>query len=917
MALAPGTRFGPYRIDALIGAGGMGEVYRATDTRLPRPVAIKVLLASVSEDPGRRARFEREARTIGTLNHPHICTLFDIGEHDGRSFIVMELVEGDTLAHRIERGALPIEEALRYGIEIAGALDRAHRQGIVHRDLKPANVMITKTGVKLLDFGLAKYKPGTAGSESLLPTYAADGTAEGSILGTLQYMSPEQLEAKEADARSDIFAFGTVLYEMITGRKAFTGSSQASLIGAILRDQPAAMSSLQPLAPASLDRLVATCLQKDPEERWQSAGDVARELKWVADEARLAKSGVKAPSGVGTGPSAATSARPWWRIAAAMALAIVSVAVGWMLRQPPAPRPPWVLTRLTTDAGLSHYPTLSPDGRLVAYSSDRSADGRLDIYVKQVAGGQPIQLTKDGAGNTMPDFSPDGTRLVFRSGRDGGGIYEVSALGGDPRLVAPDGLNPKYSPDGSQVAYWAGSPAIAPAVPGSGTVWVARLAGGAPTQIGTSFFTAARHPLWSPDGASLLVLGYTSKQTYEVSSIDWWLVPLNGGPSIKTGVRALLEREGVRAFRMGSQAGTRAELSPPLCWARATGTVLFAGALGDEGDLWEVAVSVPSGLAGGSVARLTTSASTETYAACSPGGSVAFTDLESRDDVWLLSADPDRSAPQRITREPAEREYAALSKTGQHAAFSSNQSGSLNIWVKNLATGRESIVAGSPDIQRFPILDAAGVRVAYSSYEAQTRAIHVSTPGGVPQKVCDDCLRATDWSVDGRSLLIFRGSPYEISTLDIASHRQTLVLKHPTHHLLYGRFAPDGSWVSFTERTGETAGRILVAPVNGPLPVPESAWIKIADADQDDRADWSTDGRTLYFTSSRDGDSCLWGQRIDAVTRRPAGDPFAVHHFHGRVSYERGGWSSAAGRIAIVLTEETGSIWMMSRPPSR
>jgi Tol biopolymer transport system component len=781
--------------------------------------------------------------------------------------------------------------------------------------------MITKAGVKLLDFGLAKYRPSASSSESLLSTREADGTAEGAILGTLQYMSPEQLEAREADARSDIFAFGTVLYEMVTGRKAFTGASQASLIGAILRDQHPAMTSLQPLAPSSLDRIVATCLQKDPEERWQSASDVARELKWVIDDARFAKPGDRIRSGVTASPaSTAITARPWWLITAGIALAALAMAAGWMLHRPPSPPPPWTLTRLTMDAGLSGYPTLSPDGKLVAYSSDRAADGRLDLYVKQVAGGQPIPLTTDGAGNTMPDFSPDGAKIVFRSGRDGGGIYEVSAFGGDARLVAPGGLNPKYSPDGSQVAYWVGAPAIAPGVPGSGSVWVARLTGGGPTQVG-SHFTSARHPVWSPDGASLLMLGYTSKQAYEQSSIDWWLVPLNGDAAVRTGAHDLLQREGVRTTRLSllARAAIRAELPPPLCWSRATGTVLFAAVFGDADDLWDVAIST-SGMVSGSVTRLTTSGSQEAHATCTPSGNIAFTDLEFRDDVWLVATSPDRGtasdALQRITREPADREHAALSGDAQHVTFASNQSGWLNIWIKNLITGRESIVGSSPVAQRFPILDATGARVAYSSVEPQKRSIHVSTRGGVPEKVCDDCLRATDWSVDGKSLLIFSGSPYEVSTLDLASHRQTLLLEHPAHHLLYGRFSPDERWVSFTERIGETQGRIMVAPIDGPRPVPENTWIKIADVEQDDWANWSPDGQTLYFTSARDGHHCVWGQRVAAGTRRPDGDPFPVLHLHGRVTYTRGGWSSAAGRVAIVLAEETGNIWMMSRPSS-
>ena len=260
MPLTPGYRLGPYEITGSLGAGGMGEVYAATDTRLDRRVAIKVLLAELASDPDRRERFEREAKAIAALNHPHICTLYDVGHEDGTDFLVMEHLEGESLQDRLTKGALPLDQALEVAIQIADALDKEHRQGITHRDLKPGNIFLTKSGAKLLDFGLAKLKDvGAIGDQS---TKLADSlTAQGTILGTFHYMAPEQLEGQEADARSDIWAFGCVVYEMVTGVKAFEGKSQASLIGAILHKEPAPLSSLVPLSPPALNRLVTTCLE--------------------------------------------------------------------------------------------------------------------------------------------------------------------------------------------------------------------------------------------------------------------------------------------------------------------------------------------------------------------------------------------------------------------------------------------------------------------------------------------------------------------------------------------------------------------------------------------------------------------------------------------------------------------------------
>ncbi len=290
MPLTSGTKLGPYQIESLLGAGGMGEVYRARDTRLDRTVAVKILTQGVADTPEVRQRFEREARAVSSLSHPHICVLYDVGNQDGIEYLVMEYLEGETLAARIAKGPLTTAELLRYASQIADALDKAHRQGIVHRDLKPANVMLTKTGAKLLDFGLAKDEEILQGDPGSSPTMSRPLTMQGSIVGTMQYMSPEQLEGKPADARSDIFSFGAMLYEMATGHKAFEAKSHASLIAAILKEEPRPMREFQPLTPPALEQIVKACLAKDPDERPQSAHDLKLQLEWIRESSGISQS---------------------------------------------------------------------------------------------------------------------------------------------------------------------------------------------------------------------------------------------------------------------------------------------------------------------------------------------------------------------------------------------------------------------------------------------------------------------------------------------------------------------------------------------------------------------------------------------------------------------------------------------------
>jgi eukaryotic-like serine/threonine-protein kinase len=432
--LMAGTRLGPYEILGAIGAGGMGEVYRARDTRLGRDVAIKILPQHLTEKADARQRFEREARAVSSLNHPHICTLYDIGQQDGTDFLVMELLEGETLAKRLEKGPLATAELLRIAIEIADALEKAHRQGILHRDLKPSNIMLTKVDAKLMDFGLAKASD-TAGApmlssltQSLNPSAKTTPvTAEGTIVGTFQYMAPEQMEGKEADARSDVFSFGAMLFEMATGKRAFEGKTTASVIAAILEREPPPISSVQPMSPPALDRTVKICLAKDPDERFQSAHDVKLQLEWIRDAGSQA--GVAAPIVA----RRKLHERFWIGATALVTIIAALFATGYFLRAPtPASaimsqiEPPEKTEFVFSGTGFAP-PTPSPDGQLMVFSAT-SSDGQDMLWLRALnaATARPLEGT-DGA--TFPFWSPDGQSLAFFANNK---LNRIDVAGGPP-----------------------------------------------------------------------------------------------------------------------------------------------------------------------------------------------------------------------------------------------------------------------------------------------------------------------------------------------------------------------------------------------------------------------------------------------------------------------------------------------------
>jgi len=452
MALAAGTRLGPYEILAPLGAGGMGEVYRARDTRLGRVVAIKVLPHDYASSPQVRARFEREARTVSSLSHPHICVLYDIGKEGDTDYLVMELVVGETIASRLRKGALPTTEVLNLGAQIAHALDSAHRAGVVHRDLKPGNVMLTETGVKLMDFGLAleaRVGASSGGHSDATITQSPAArepiTAEGTLVGTLPYMAPEQLEGRDADARSDLWALGCVLYEMASGARAFDSKSHAGLIAAILKEEPRPLPDLAPLSPPALAHVIERCLAKDPGARWQSAGEVARELEWISRSDSRA--------GVAVKPRTKAIRRP---VALVIAMAVVAGAVFLLLPKGPPHLNPNMRTR-TVDVPMSDisYPGLSQDGRWIALPA-RDEHGVSGLYYMNASGGEVRPIAVDSSGYVgYADISPDGSQVVFsvRKTQIVSEIRRVSSLGGAVRTLARNGVGPRWSPDGKRIGY--------------------------------------------------------------------------------------------------------------------------------------------------------------------------------------------------------------------------------------------------------------------------------------------------------------------------------------------------------------------------------------------------------------------------------------------------------------------------------
>jgi eukaryotic-like serine/threonine-protein kinase len=761
----------------------MGEVYRARDTRLERTVAIKVLPQHLSSSPEVRQRFEREAKTISQLSHPHICALYDVGNQDGVEYLVMEYLEGETLAERLLKGPLPMDQTLRFGIEIADALDKAHRQGIVHRDLKPGNVMLTKSGVKLLDFGLARVVQPVSSAAALtsLPTEGPALTAEGTILGTFQYMAPEQLEARDADARTDIFAFGAVLYEMATGQKAFSGRSRASLIGAILKDEPPPISTVQPMTPPALDRVVRTCLAKDPEDRWQNTHDLKRELAWIAQAG--SPTGVAAPS--------PTRARwlPWLVAGAALAIAaVVTLRKG----SPPAPSrqavhfsvPPPSKGAFSFFVEVS-FLAVSPDGSRLAYvASDPQGGPRIFLRPLSAPEARPIPGT-EGANSLF--FSPDGRSLGFFAE---GKLKRVELTGGAPVSVCDVSLIGQYWSG----TWGPGGDILFAGVTRGNAVFRVSAAGGVPAEmirvdrargearVGWPWFLPGGqrflYLLRYLDGRGDLMLAEPGKKPRPVMAVQSAAQYVDPGYLV-------FARDGVLlAQRFDPESGRVA--GEPLSIAEHVRNFATTGA-----------------------AAFATSTGTLAYQSGENVRRLTWFDRTGRE---LGAVGP-----------PGYYLTVSISPNGRRALFdrASPRTGTWDVWSLDLERGTETPVASGPETEVYPIWLPDEGSIAYSidrGAEPQLFRKNLATgreekllPGGGFQI-------AQDVSPDGRSLVYCEASEhgwFDVWTLPLIGGGKPAVFLNAPFNKVRLRFSPDGRYLAMiTTESGRQ--EIYVTPYPGP-----------------------------------------------------------------------------------------------------
>jgi eukaryotic-like serine/threonine-protein kinase len=836
MPLAPGTKLGPYEVTAALGAGGMGEVYRARDTRLDRTVAVKVLPEHLSQQPESRERFIREARAISGLNHPHICTLHDVGQQDGCDYLVMEFVEGETLAARLLRGAMPLDEVLRAGIQMADALAKAHRQGIVHRDLKPGNIMLTKSGVKLLDFGLAKALPGTSRDPALTAVLTSSQplTGQGTIVGTLHYMAPEQLEGKDADVRSDIFSFGAVLYEMVTRRKAFEGKSAASVIAAIVEREPPAIKELQPMSPPALDRVIKICLAKDPDERWQTAHDVGLELKWILEGGSQA--GLPAPVII----HRKHRERAAWIIAALCATALL-IFLGLYLATSRT-RPPVIVSSILPPPGMrfsfmgpqSGVPQISPDGRnLLLVMID--ADGTNSLWLRPLD--SPSARTLPGtAGAESPFWSSDGKSVGFFAD---GKLKTVSVVGGgvmslaDVSLVSGGSWNEQ------------GTILFAPALDSG--IYGIPASGGTPQRIlpfDKSKFVAVCCPNFLPDGKHFIYAG--------------------GGADPYGGLHfASLDGSENRFVQRAAATATFASGFLFYVLPASTSAALMAVPFDpSSGRTKGEPVSIAQGIQfqeGPDTGAFAVSDRVLVYQP-SPAEATATHSL-----LWL-----DRSGKKLSVVAPGQEAFdLRLSPDGQKLAYAKGGPNS-DIWVQDLKRDVPMRVTFDVSVDKgSPTWSPDGREILFDVTRLGNTPAGIyrkSATGTGPEKLLaqptqpDLVVWPTDWSRDGRFVLAVQGDIYsrsrgEIWIIPVSGDGKPRIFLRPPGAASDGQFSPDGHWVAYVSKE---SGReeVYVVPFDASQVMRTSPMQEVPIAGKWQVSSkgggfprWRRDGQELYYVA--------------------------------------------------------------------
>ena len=867
MHVEPGTRLGPYEITAQLGSGGMGEVWKARDTRLERSVAIKMLPVEFANDSQLRLRFEREARTISQLEHPHICRLYDVGEaHAGEAYLVLELLEGDSLADRLARGPLPMSDVLRYGAQIADALDRAHRAGIVHRDLKPGNVVLTRSGAKLLDFGLAREASWLAVADGA--TVQKPLTQEGMIVGTFQYMAPEQIEGGQADARTDILALGSVLYEMATGRRAFEGKTKASLIAAIVDRDHLPISELQPLTPRQFERVVNTCLNKNPDERWQSAGDLRRELEWIRDASTTRETPATPPQ---------RTRRRMLNIAAVTLVAIAAAVAAFFVARATAPPPARLVSSISAPknarflvTGDAAGPvTLSPDGRMAAFTANDGKD--VDLWVQSLETGVNTRLAGT-AGAMFPFWSPDSKTLGFFAG---GRLLVVDVDDGSaPRVLAeaPDARGGTWTTDGQiiftpitqaglfRVPATGGTTTrlTTPAPPHTTHRWPAVLADGKHIV----FFAASHGEPTSPQNA-IMIMTVDGKETRKVVAAPANAIPYRDFLIYPRGERLLMQR-----LEEGVLTGAASSV-----WDRT---------LNDPGTWRTIASVSDTGLLA-------------TYPAAPLGG------------VRLVSIDTETKESVEIAQRGIYRDLS-LSPDGEKLAVTIGDPNSV-LYLEDLrrhVRTRFSFL----DQSGYPAWSPDGKYVAFNTAKGDGHFEVVVKPvdGSAPERTVASAPYPMQPScIDGRGVVLFNSlneTSQDVMGVSLSGGKPFTVVGGPGQQT-NGEVAPDDRWLAYVE-VGSNGRSAFVTT----YPTPGPKW-QVAD-DTTYWLWWAGNGRQIYYLT---GNGEI--KRVD-VTFEGNSVQFSAPQFLVNVNVNtnrRGLTMSADGRrivAAAVIDDDAGAAILVS-----
>jgi eukaryotic-like serine/threonine-protein kinase len=822
MALSAGTRLGPYEIQTPLGAGGMGEVYRARDTRLERTVAIKILPSHLSDHPESKQRFEREARAISSLNHPNICTLYDVGHQDGIDFLVMEFLEGETLADRLVKGPLPVEQVVKYAIEICEGLEKAHRSGVVHRDLKPGNIMLTKTGAKLMDFGLAKaVVAGNPPSSGLTATLMSPGgshplTAQGTVVGTFQYMSPEQVEGKEADVRGDIFALGAVLYEMATGKRAFTGKSQASIVAAILASQPQPISTVQPMSPPALDRVIQTCLAKDPDERFQTVHDLKLQLKWIAEVGSQA--GVPAPVPV--------RSRSRERMAWIAVLALIVIAAVLMRIWPgpeatsnsviqsylPAPEN---ATFILSDDDTAGPVVMSPNGTYVAFVA-MEKDGTKRVWVRALSESSAKPLT-GSEGGTYPFWSPDEKWVGFFAD----GKMKKASVKGGPVLVLADAPRARGGSWGENgmILFTPTTQSGVSEIPATGGT------AKAVTQLEKGVHTTHRWPIWLPGDERFLYLATNHE---------------NPAASERNGIYVATPDGRENRFLMPADANV--VITPDYLLYVQNGTVMaqpFDGRRAElKGDAVPVAESI---IRNGGTWRAAFDASKSGILVYQAGFSSFGSQL-----LWMTK---DGKPPAQFG-ESASFGEMRLSPDGQKLAIIVGDP-KRTLWIYDIARGLRTRFTFEGNTDATPVWSPDGKRIAFTQAHGTVLDIYEKDASGSGKEELlfsdDHDKPLADWSPDGQYLL-YTSNPTSLASsmwlLPLFGDRKPRPFLQGAgqSYILAGAFSPDGKWVAYGSRE---SGRSEVYVTN--FPQASGKWQVSTSGGSQPR--WGHDGKTLMYMS--------------------------------------------------------------------